>query len=418
MRQALLTLLLFASSGVSLTLSPVHAAAAPAPPAAAAKALRATATADAAARRAVEGVVARYRALRSYRLEGQSLSEVGSNQGTNQSVTSMRFVVRRPAHLVSELRGAQMTTRIVADGESLWTALPELSQYLVQSLEAARANTDSAALAREFDPAGEYARLLEGVTNVHALGRDTLHVARGVVTCERYALTADNPAAAAQGVKMMPRVLWVDPATRMVLLDSVRIEQNLPQLGLVHSVNMTRMVAVEPDPTLPGDTFRFRPGLGLRRVRRFMQSSPEHAAMEGQPAQDFTLETLADTKPIQLSELKGKVVVLDFWATWCGPCRGWLPIVAKVRRDYAAKGLVVYAVNERETEPKVRAYLDKQKLDIPVLMDRSGSVGSTYRASAIPLTVVVGRDGNVVRVLVGLHEEADLKDVLHEAGID
>jgi len=66
----------------------------------------------------------------------------------------------------------------------------------------------------------------------------------------------------------------------------------------------------------------------------------------------------------------------------------------------------------------VRAYLDQQKLDLPVLMDTSGNVGSIYRASSIPLTVIVGRDGNVLRILVGLHEAEDLADVLHEAGID
>ena len=156
----------------------------------------------------------------------------------------------------------------------------------------------------------------------------------------------------------------------------------------------------------------------MRRVRRFMQRSPEHEALEGQPATDFTLETLAGSKPVKLSELKGRVVVLDFWATWCGPCRRWLPIVEQASRDYASKGLAVFAVNERETDSKVRAYLDQQKLDLPVLMDRSGTVGSIYRASSIPLTVVVGKDGNVLRIMVGLHEAEDLKDVLHDAGID
>ena len=373
---------------------------------------------DAAAHKGIEAVIARYRALTTYRLEGEASTEAGSSQGTTQSATSLRFIVRRPGHIVSEVRNSQMTTRMVADGESLWTAVPELSQYQVQTLEAARAAADSATFERQFDPAGEYARLLEGVKSVRALGRDTVRMTRGVVTCERYALTIDNPAAAAQQVTLFPRILWVDPATHLVLLDSVRIEQQHPQLGHVHSVNVTRMVVAEADPALSADTFRFKPEADLRRVRRFMQTSPEHSAMEGQPAQDFTLETLADSKPIRLSDLKGKVVVLDFWATWCGPCRGWLPIVAKARHDYAAKGLVVYAVNERETEPKVREYLDKQKLDIPVLMDRSGSVGSNYKASAIPLTVIVGRDGNVVRILVGLHGEDDLRDVLHEAGID
>jgi thiol-disulfide isomerase/thioredoxin len=204
----------------------------------------------------------------------------------------------------------------------------------------------------------------------------------------------------------------------MVLYDSLRVDQDHPQLGPVSSVSITRLVVSEADPTLPADAFVFHADPDARRVRRFMARSPEHEALEGQPATDFTLETLADSKSVRLSDLKGRVVLLDFWATWCGPCRRWLPIVEQANRDYAAKGLSVFAVNEREPESKVRAYLDQQNLDLPVLMDTSGNVGSIYRASSIPLTVVVGRDGNVLRILVGLHEADDLKDVLHEAGID
>ena len=173
----------------------------------------------------------------------------------------------------------------------------------------------------------------------------------------------------------------------------------------------------EADPAIAADAFKFTDTDGLRRVRRFMQSSPEHSSMEGQPAQDFTLETLEGAKPVKLSNLRGKVVLLDFWATWCGPCRRWLPIVEKAHRDYASKGLVVYAVNERESGSKVREYLTKQKLDVPVLMDLSGTVGTMYRASSIPLSVIIGRDGNIFRVLLGLHDEEDLREVLQEAGL-
>jgi thiol-disulfide isomerase/thioredoxin/outer membrane lipoprotein-sorting protein len=410
---SLSVLVLLACPGVGRAAPAAPArASAPRPPAA-------TATgADAAARKAVQAVVQRYRELSSYRLEGQASTEVGSSQGVNLSATLVRFVVRRPGHIASEVRNSQTTTRIVADGESLWTAVPELSQYQVQSVAAVRASPESALIVRQFDPAGDYVNVLEGVSDVRALGKDTVRTARGVVTCDRYALTVVNPEAAAQGVTLRPRILWVDPATRMVLLDSLRIEQNHPQLGLVYSVNMTRMVVVEPDPVLAADAFRFRPEPGMRRVRHFMQASPEHTAMEGRPAGDFTLETLADSRPVKLSALKGKVVLLDFWATWCGPCRGWLPIVAKARHEFESKGLVVYAVNEREPEAKVREYLSKQHLDVPVLMDVSGTVGSMYRASSIPLTVVVGRDGKVFRVMLGLHGEDDLRDVLHEVGID
>ncbi len=344
--RALTTLALLASADPGRAAAPARAATIR-PHAAAA------APADAAARKAIEAVVAHYRSLASYRLEGQASTEVGSSQGVNQSATSVRFVVRRPGHIASVVRTTQMTTRIVADGESLWTAVPELSQYQVQSVAAVRSGADSAVIIRQFDPASDYVRLLEGVTNVHALGKDTVRTARGVVNCDRYALTVANPAAAAQGVTLLPRVLWVNPATRMVVLDSVRIEQNHPQLGAVYSVNMTRMVVAQADPTLSADTFRFHPEPQMRRVRRFMQSSPEHTAMEGQPAGDFTLETLADAKPVKLSALKGKVVLLDFWATWCGPCRGWLPIVAKARHEFESKGLVV--TRSTSVSPKPRS---------------------------------------------------------------
>jgi thiol-disulfide isomerase/thioredoxin/outer membrane lipoprotein-sorting protein len=374
---------------------------------------------DQLARKSMERVVERYRTLKTYRLEGVASTTVSTRTEHNETGRSMRFLVQRPGRLSSLARESQFTTLTVANGESLWTAVPELGQYTAESLaKLYAASADSAGLRQQLDPASDYVRLLDGVTRIQALSRDTVRTARGVVQCERYALTRAAADSAGPGITIHPRVVWVDPATRLIVLDSLRVDQNHPQLGPVSSVSITRMVVAEADPALAASTFTFHPEDGARRVRRFMQRSPEHEALEGQPATDFTLETLADAKPVRLSDLKGRVVLLDFWATWCGPCRRWLPIVEQAHRDYAAKGLSVFAVNEREPESKVHAYLDQQKLDLPVLMDRSGTVGSIYRASSIPLTVVIGRDGNVFRIMVGLHEEADLKDVLHDAGID
>jgi thiol-disulfide isomerase/thioredoxin/outer membrane lipoprotein-sorting protein len=370
------------------------------------------------ARRAVAAVAERYRTLKGYELEGYAESRFWSSQGQQVNGSSLHFVVSRPSRCVSEVKNDQMTSRFVSDGDSVWTAVRELGQYVVQPIAKVRAESDSASLARQFDPAGDYAHLLDGVRDVRAMGRDTVHTRTGVVTCERYALTSAEQGPPGSNLTVHPRVLWVDPATHMVLLDSVRVDQEHPQMGKVYSVTITRMVVARPDPAFATDAFRFRPDPGLRRVRRFMRTSAEHASFEGQPAKDFTLDVLGRDKPVRLSEYRGKVVILDFWATWCGPCRGWLPIVAKAQKDYASRGLQVFAVNLREPETKVRDYLAKQKLEVPVLMDRTGSVGADYRADSIPLTVVIGRDGRVVRVLVGLHQEEDLRDVLAEAGLD
>ena len=373
---------------------------------------------DQLARKALERVAERYRTLKGYRLEGATSNTVSTRTEKNETGNRIRFLVQRPGRLTSEVRDSQYTTRLVANGESLWTAIPELDQYMAQPLAPLLAGADSAQFKGQLDPLSGYTHLLDGISRVQTLSRDTVRTARGVVKCDRYALSRAAADSTAPGITIHPRVVWVDPASRLVLLDSSRVDQTHPQLGPVSAVSMMRLVVAEADPTVAADAFVFKPDDGMRRVRRFMQRSPEHEALEGQPATDFTLETLAGSKPVKLSELKGRVVVLDFWATWCGPCRRWLPIVVQASRDYASKGLAVFAVNERETDSKVRAYLDQQKLDLPVLMDRSGTVGSIYRASSIPLTVVVGRDGNVLRVLVGLHEAEDLKDVLEDAGID
>jgi thiol-disulfide isomerase/thioredoxin len=372
-----------------------------------------------AASRALERVAERYRTLTSYRLEGQGVNEVGSATEKRQQVTSMRFLVHRPGRFASMIRTPEGVQRMATDGDSLWTAVPAIGQYMVRPVSAIRATPEGAQFDRQIDPAAEYAQLLTTVTAVRSLGPDTVHTATGVVRCERYALTLPPPAAGGpEGVTVSPRVLWVDPVSRMVLLDSLRVEQQHPQMGRVYSTSVTRLVVAEPDAKLPDTAFRGPGEDGLRRVRRFSQPSAEHASMERRPAIDFTLETLADGSPVTLSSLKGKVVLLDFWATWCGPCRRWLPIVAQAMRAHAKDGLVVYAVNVREDEDKVRAYLEKQKLDVPVLMDLSGKVGSLYRANSIPLTVIVDRNGDVAKVMVGLHDEADLADALAEVGIE
>ncbi len=376
------------------------------------------ATADSArARSALAKVAERYRSLVRYRFEGRLSIETGNEAQVQTQDMSMRFVVERPYRFANRIVSAEQTQSMLVTRDSFWTALPAMGQYTVQSMASLRASDDSANVTRQLDMAREYVSMIDGMLSATPLGRDTVHTARGVVNCERYALTMPRPEKAPFQLTYFPRVLWVDPATNLVLMDSLRIEQQHPQAGRVHAVNVTRIVVAEPDAVLGPDAFTFTDGEGLRRMRRFMRTSDKHADMEGQPAPDFTLETLADGTSVTLSSLKGKVVVLDFWATWCGPCRRWLPIVAQARKDHADKGLVVYAVNESETVPQVRAYLEKQKLDVPVLMDLASTVGRLYRADSIPLTVVVGRDGRVVRILVGVHEAEDLAAVLEEAGL-
>ena len=111
-----------------------------------------------------------------------------------------------------------------------------------------------------------------------------------------------------------------------------------------------------------------------------------------------------DGSRFDLAGQRGQVVVLDFWATWCGPCRTALPVIAQVCRDYADKGVVFRAVNIKEDGTTIRTFLDAEGLDVDVVMDDTGAVAAAYRAEVIPQTVIVGEDGKIQAVNVGAEE--------------
>jgi peroxiredoxin len=120
------------------------------------------------------------------------------------------------------------------------------------------------------------------------------------------------------------------------------------------------------------------------------------------PAPDLSLKTL-DSQVIKLSDLKGNVVVLDFWATWCPPCRESLPNLAKLSADasLASRGLKVIAVNAREPPEKAKAYVDDNHLPLTVALDLDGSAEETYKVDGFPTTIVIGRDGTIQHTIVG-----------------
>lgn len=117
-------------------------------------------------------------------------------------------------------------------------------------------------------------------------------------------------------------------------------------------------------------------------------------------APDFTLEDLSG-KRISLRNLRRKVVFLNFWATWCIPCRQEMPSMEKLHRELVGQGLEVVAVNFRENKKEVRKFFDELGLTFTALLDQDGKVFEEYGAWSLPLSYFINRRGEFVGKAIG-----------------
>jgi thiol-disulfide isomerase/thioredoxin len=126
----------------------------------------------------------------------------------------------------------------------------------------------------------------------------------------------------------------------------------------------------------------------------------EESPLVGKPAPDFKLKLLSG-EDFQLAAQKGKITVLDFFATWCGPCVKAMPLVEEAVHSFPADKVQLVAVNLQEQPKQIEALLARHQLAVTVALDVDGVVAEKYQASAIPQTVIVDAQGNIVKLFVG-----------------
>jgi thiol-disulfide isomerase/thioredoxin len=138
-----------------------------------------------------------------------------------------------------------------------------------------------------------------------------------------------------------------------------------------------------------------RGGTAPKRPAGSMRGPYDPSPLLGKPAPAFvTVDQNGST--VDLKTYLGKnVILLDFWATWCGPCIMAMPQVASVADKYEDRGLVFFTVNERQDPDTVKEFLANMELDLPVAMDFDGKIQKAYLGPGLPHTVIIGKDGTV-----------------------
>lgn len=150
---------------------------------------------------------------------------------------------------------------------------------------------------------------------------------------------------------------------------------------------------------LKGDFSQDKQGpvpVGETRAKKLGVETPERKTA----APDFTLKDHAG-KQITLKELRGKVVFLNFWATWCPPCIEEMPSIEKLHRYLEKKGVVILAVNYQESPQRVGEFFRQHNLTFTALLDRDGRVLELYQAWGLPVSVVINKRGEIVARAMG-----------------
>lgn len=129
-------------------------------------------------------------------------------------------------------------------------------------------------------------------------------------------------------------------------------------------------------------------------------SQPVWAVNAGTVPPDFALLTL-DHKSVKLSEYTGKVILLDFWASWCGPCRESLPWMQAMQEKYGARGFQVVTINVDENSKDAAELLKELGVSVLALMDPSGRIPEMYDLQSMPSSFLIGRDGKISLVHSG-----------------
>jgi thiol-disulfide isomerase/thioredoxin len=136
-----------------------------------------------------------------------------------------------------------------------------------------------------------------------------------------------------------------------------------------------------------------------------------------EPAPNFHAKSM-DGETFSNESLKGKVILLQFWATWCKYCRGDQPVVDELTQEFADRGLVVLAVDFMESKKTVKKYLSEMPRACKVVLAEDTNLAALYPARSFPLYVVIDRDGNIAGTQKGAGGAASLRRLLSKAGLE
>jgi peroxiredoxin len=318
-------------------------------------------------------------------------------------------------HLTAEIPGTKLVFRaqtVNAAAEPSFISVNNKSSKLVKMngfRESTITDEEGRTPRAPFEPTpidmpsrfGEYEELSEEIRTVKELPHEVLKLDESPVDCSVLQVEYDRPEWKPEEQTV---TYWID-AKRLIVLkqEFSEFQRHNKKSVLWHWVYQVDSIKLNQEP----------PQWFLEHLKRRPDAGHDRPDWVGRDAPRFSLLDL-NGREVTLSAMRGKVLVLDFWATWCGPCIAEMPTLETIEADYKAKGVELWGVSSEEP-PVVKKWLSQNQKTLRTLVDVEGDTSEEYGVEGIPALVVIGRDGKIRSYYIGNQAEPSLRTAIEAA---
>ncbi|HLQ78332.1 MAG TPA: redoxin family protein [Terriglobia bacterium] len=348
-------------------------------------------------------------------LDGKPVTEVvsaGRKIPVQSAVGKQTVAVQNPGKARVELDlGAG--NLMVSDGEATWTYRPSTKLYT--KITAAQGPDGVAANLAVLDVMGFF----EDAKSAKTVRSEAIAVDGKNYDCWVITSSVKIPAGAAMGGTISDGVMtsWIDRKLSFAVQEVIAYSYKVaPAAGATpveyHATLKQAMRSLRIDEPIAASVFAFVPPADAKEQPAQVAGRTD---LTGTMAPTFKGVSL-DGKAYSLDSLKGKPVLLDFWASWCGPCIRSMPTTEKLYADYQAQGFIVLGVDVDETRDTVEKFLKTKPLGYPVIMGSESGIPAAYGVTVFPTFVLIGADGKIAAHQFGFSETA-LSGIVSKVGL-